>query len=81
MTDHAFAAPVLCAIGPRQLLHAGSVESRGTGSHVQRSLPVRASKARTSPLAAFVRLLSATAEPVTIRPRITAGGDVSSYSS
>jgi hypothetical protein len=68
-------------VGPRQLCHAGSAESRGTGSQLQRSLPVRASKARTSPLAALVRLLSATAEPVTIKPLITAGGEVSAYSS
>src|SRR5437588_150202 len=81
MTDHALAAPVEWAITPRQLSHAGSVESRGTGSQLHSSTPVRASNARTSPLAAFVRLLSATDEPVTIRPLITAGGDVSSYSS
>ena len=77
MTDHAFAAPVLCAIAPRQLVHAASVESRGIGSQLQRSFPERASNARTSPLAAFVLLLSATDDPLTIRPLITAGGDVS----
>ena len=55
MTDHAFAAPVEWAITPFQLDHAASVESRGTGSHVHFNAPVRASKPRTSPLAAFVR--------------------------
>lgn len=68
-------------MAPRHVFQAGSVESRGTGSQLQRSAPVRASYARTSPLAAFVRLLSATADPVTIVPLITAGGDVSPYSS
>ena len=79
-TDQALAAPVVCAIAPRQLPHAGSTESRGIGSHVQRSAPVRASNARTSPLAASVRLLSEIAEPDTSSPLIIAGGDVSSYS-
>jgi hypothetical protein len=51
------------------------------GSQLQRSTPVRASYARTSPLAAFVRLLSATADPLTIMPLMIAGGDVSAYSS
>ena len=34
---------------------AGSVESCGTGSHVQRRTPVRTSKARTSPKRARAR--------------------------
>ena len=76
ITLQAFAAPVVCAMMPRHEFQAGSVESRGTGSQLQRSAPVRASNARTSPLAAFVRLLSATADPVTMSPLITAGGDV-----
>ena len=62
---------------PRQLVQAGSVESRGTGSQVHFNAPVRASNARTSPLAALMRLLSATDDPVTSRPLMTAGGDVS----
>ena len=77
MTDQALAAPVVCAMAPRQLFHAGSRLSRGTGSQLHLSAPVRASNARTSPLAAFVRLLSATDDPVTIMPRMTAGGEVS----
>ena len=40
-----------------------------------------ASNARTSPLAALMRLLSATDDPVTSSPLTTAGGDVSCYSS
>src|SRR3954466_13111734 len=80
MTDHAFAALVVCAIIERQLDHCASVESRGTGSHVHFNVPVRASNARTSPLAAFVRLLSATDEPVTSSPFTIAGGEVSWYS-
>src|SRR4249919_892106 len=80
MTLQALAAPVLWARGPIHVRHAASVESCGTGSHVHRNVPVRASNARTSPLAASVRLLSATALPTTIRSLITAGGDVTSYS-
>src|SRR5204862_3728827 len=41
--------------------------------------PVRASKARTSPLAGAGLLLSATAEPVMTRSLTTTGGDVTSY--
>src|SRR3954467_10957939 len=78
--DHAFAAPVLCALGPSHVADAGSAGSLGTGSQVQRRAPVRASKPRTSPLAASMLLLSATAEPTTTTPFTTVGGEVSSYS-
>src|SRR5215207_774983 len=80
MTLHALAAPVVCAFGPTHDRHATSLESCGTGSHVHRNAPVRASYARTSPLAASVRPLSATAEPTTTIPLMIAGGDVTSYS-
>src|SRR2546423_2237910 len=77
---HALAAPVRCAFGPIHVNDAGLFELWGTGSHVHRSIPVRASNPRTSPLAASMRLLSATAEPTTTTPPTTVGGDVSSYS-
>jgi hypothetical protein len=48
----------------------------GSGSHFQRSLPVRASKARTSPLDMSTRALSSIAEPTITTSSITAGGDV-----
>src|SRR4029077_1530597 len=63
--DHVFAAPVFCP---------------GIGSQLQVSLPVRASNARTSPLAASVHWLSATPEPTITRSPNIAGGEVSSYS-
>src|SRR4051812_44211184 len=80
MTLHAFAAPVSCARGPIHVRQAASVESCGIGSQVHFRAPVRASNARTSPLAAFVRPLSATAEPTTTMSLMIAGGDVTSYS-
>ena len=55
--------------------------SCGTGFQVQRNAPVRASNARTSPVAPTLELLSAMAEPTTIRSPMTAGGEVCSYSS
>src|SRR5437867_1206582 len=65
--DQAFAAP--------------ASSSAGSGCHDQRSFPVRASNARTSPLGMVVRLLSMIADPMMTRPPRTAGGDVVSYSS
>ena len=75
-----FVAPVRWALGPIHVCEAGSALLCGTGSNVQRSAPVRASYARTSPLAASMRLLSATADPTTTTPATTVGGEVSSYS-
>ena len=66
---------------PFQVRYAGSCGSCGTGFQVQRSAPLRTSKARTSPLAPTVELLSAIAEPTTMRSLTMAGGDVCSYSS
>src|SRR5438132_1056880 len=63
-TDQALAAPV----------------GRATGSHFQRSRPVRASNARTTPSGASVRWLSETAAPTMTRPLMTTGGDVTPYS-
>ena len=71
---------VRCALGPIHVADAGSALFCGTGSNVHRSAPVRASNPRTSPLAASIRLLSATAEPTTTTPSTTVGGEVSSYS-
>src|SRR4029077_4456245 len=65
-TDHALAAPTFA--------------DAGRGSHFQRNAPVRASKARTTPLGSSARLLSPIAEPTMTRSRRIAGGDVISYS-
>ena len=81
MMDQVFAPPEACARVPARSWYAGTLGSCGTGFQVQRSAPVRASKARTSPLAPTVELLSAMAEPTTMRSLITAGGEVCSYSS
>jgi len=51
----------------------------GTGSHRQRSAPVRASYARTTPLGISARMLSLIAEPTTTTSSTTAGGDVMWY--
>src|SRR6266581_6811809 len=67
MIDHAFAAP-------------GIPGTRAMGSQLQRSFPVRASYARTTPLGALARWLSATEDPTITRSPTTAGGDVTSYS-
>src|SRR6267378_7944845 len=75
-----FAAPVRCALGPFHVWKPGSFGLCGTGSNVHLNAPVRASNPRTSPLAASMRLLSATPEPTTTTPSTTVGGDVSSYS-
>ena len=81
MIDQVFAPPLRCASGPCQVAYAGSAGSCGTGFQVQRNAPLRASNARTSPLAPTVELLSATAEPTTMRSPMIAGGEVCSYSS
>src|SRR5438552_10808405 len=79
-TVHELAAPLWCALGPIQVADAGSTLLCGTGSNVHRRAPVRASYPRTSPLAASIRLLSATPEPTTTTPSTTVAGEVSSYS-
>jgi hypothetical protein len=66
----------LCAIVPRHSRCAGSAGLCGTGSQLHLSAPLRASKARTSPLAGFGRVLSAIEEPVTTRPFTITGGEV-----
>ena len=76
MIDQTFAAPVRAALPSRQLTNAGSFGSWGIGCQVQRSAPVRASNARTSPLAGAGRELSAIAAPVTTRSLTTSGGEV-----
>ena len=78
MTDQTLAAPTIRAAPFCHVLKAGSVESWGMGSNVHLSAPVRASNARTSPLAGARLVLSATAEPVMTRSPTIAGGDVTS---
>src|SRR5438105_819393 len=63
-----------------QALAAPTFADAGRGSHFQRSVPVRASKARTTPLGSSARLLSAIADPTMTISRRIAGGDVISYS-
>src|SRR6185436_6005121 len=79
MIDQAFAAPVFAAELSRHVFAAGSAGSCGIGSKVHFSFPVRASHARTSPLAGSARELSAIPEPVITRSPMIAGGDVCSY--
>src|SRR5687767_8527766 len=79
MIDQAFAAPVRAAAPLRHSAYAGSAGSWGIGCHVHRSAPVRASKARTSPLAGAGRELSAIDEPTITRSLTTTGGDVTWY--
>ena len=62
------------------MLAAPAGESAGSGWKVQRSTPVFASKARTSPDVMSRRLLSAIDEPTMTRSRYTTGGDVSDHS-
>jgi hypothetical protein len=81
MMDQVLAPPVRLPALPFQLSWAGSLGSCGTGLQVQRNAPLRASKPRTSPLAPVVELLSATADPTTMKSLMTAGGEVCSYSS
>src|SRR5437667_2571636 len=78
-TDQALAAPPFWAMAPRHSLKAGSFGSCGIGSQVHLMAPVRASEARTSPLAGLGRLLSAIEEPVITSPFTTTGGDVMEY--
>jgi hypothetical protein len=65
MMDQAFAEPVW---------------PTGTGFQLQRSAPVRASNARTTPEGEMARWLSATVDPTMTRPLTIAGGDVTEYS-
>ena len=76
ITVHAFAPPVRWAPAPAHVDHPPSRRSWGTGSQVQREAPVRASKPRTSPLAASTRRLSETAEPTTTTSPTTVGGEL-----
>ena len=76
MIDHTFAAPVRAALPLRHVAEAGSFGSCGMGCHVHRSAPVRASNARTSPLAGAGRELSAIEDPVITRSLTTTGGEV-----
>jgi hypothetical protein len=48
----------------------------GIGSQLQRSAPVRASNARTTPRSISAERLSPIDEPTTTSPFTTAGGDV-----
>jgi transposase-like protein len=68
------------ALPDAQVWKAASAGSRGIGSHIQRSSPVRASKARTMPRSNVAARLSPTADPTTTRPPTTTGGDVTPYS-
>src|ERR1044071_7624597 len=72
MIDHALAAPVFH-------IEAELAEFGGMGSQLQRNAPVRASKARTTPLDMSTLELSLMAEPTITRSSTTAGGDVMWY--
>src|SRR6266571_1197640 len=48
----------------------------GTGFQLHRSVPERASKARTTPAGMTARWLSSMADPTTTRSSITVGGEV-----
>src|SRR5580692_10728096 len=77
MMDHALAAPV-CHFGadsPASLC----AELGGMGSQLQRSAPLRASKARTTPAGMSTLWLSLIAEPTITTSSITAGGEVMWY--
>src|SRR3982751_3528316 len=80
ITDHALAAPVFAALPFFQVSAPIACPSCGIGSQVHFSLPVAASKARTSPLAWSVEPLTDTPYPTIIKFALTAGGDLSSYS-
>src|SRR5882672_8543049 len=67
MIDHAFAAPVFHTF-------ACSAEFFGIGSQLHRRLPVRTSKARTTPLGMSTFELSLMAEPTTTTSPMTVGG-------
>src|ERR1700755_1325741 len=79
ITDHALAAPVfhLAAVPDAEVTADGALG--GMGSQLQRSAPVRASNARTTPEGMSTRLLSSIAEPTITRSSITAGGEVMWY--
>ena len=68
-------APSLSQLSP-VLSRAQLLAARAQSESVELSAPVRASKARTSPLAGFARLLSAIDDPTTTRSPMTAGGEV-----
>ena len=63
-------------MGAHTLAWPASMPSCTSGSHVQRSWPVRASSARTVPRGAETRTLSAMAEPTTTTPCATTGAEV-----
>ena len=78
MTDQALAPP---ARAPLWFFHESAPTadgSCGTGSQVHFSLPVTASKPRTSPLGCGFEVPSAMPEPTTIVLPTTAGGEVTS---
>ena len=76
---HTLAAPVRSAPFCH-VARAGSAGSRGTGSHAQTSVPVRALYPRTTPEGISTRSLSLMAEPTTTTSPTTAGADVKWYS-
>src|SRR5262245_12466940 len=80
MIDHAFAAPVLLAPSGVHVVQAGESAVRGMGSQLQRSPPVPASNARTTPRSRSTLRLSPIEEPTTTVLLTIAGGDVISYS-
>ncbi len=76
MVDQTLAAPVVSALPSSHVAKAGSAGSRGIGSNLQLGAPVRASKAKTVPGGAFVRMLSITNEPTATTPDATTGADM-----
>src|SRR5580704_16250671 len=77
MMDHALAAPVShFGTDSPALLCA---ELGGMGSQLQRSAPLRASRARTTPAGMSTRWLSLIAEPTITTSSIAAGGEVMWY--
>ena len=78
IVDHTFAAPV-SRVPVSQVSCPGS-PGCGIVWKVQRSAPLRTSKARTSPGGASGRSMSAIDEPTTITSPTTVPGEVTLYS-